>query len=293
MDNTNITDIRNKIDKIDCAIHDLLMQRADIVQEIIAVKQQDNQLNNPKKSTIYRPAREAEILKNMLARHKGVLPHSAIIAMWRFLLSSFCALQTDFSIAYYGVSETEALRDAIRYYFGSTVKLKKAGTELSVLHAVSSDEVTIGILPISSVDAVDEWWLRLPKGMYVSGVLPFVKDDNTVHVRNDYMIVSHSEPVPTGNDKSLFRIIGNPDVGRISVLGCLTDLNKQARSICIFDSKDLSKRFHLVEVDGFFSKEEASDFIDKLRKASKAKIRDVDYLGSYPAPITLLDYNAV
>jgi hypothetical protein len=104
------------------------------------------------------------------------------------------------------------------------------------------------------------------------------------------MIVSHSEPVATGNDKSLFRIIGNPDVGRISVIGCFTDLNQEARSICIFDSKDLSKRFHLVEVDGFFSKEEVVEFIDKLKKTPKAKIRDVDYLGSFPAPISLLDY---
>jgi chorismate mutase / prephenate dehydratase len=286
----NITQIRNKIDKIDCQIHDLLMQRAETIQEIIAVKQSEKQHTSDKKQTIYRPAREAQIIKNMLLRHSGSLPHTTVIAMWRFLIASFCALQTDFSIAYYGVSEAEALRDAIRYYFGSTVKLKKAGTELSVLHAVSSEEVTLGILPISNVDVVDEWWLKLPKNIYVSGVLPFVKDDNTVHVRHDYMIVSHSEPTPTENDKSLFRITGNPDVGRISVINCFSDLKQQARSMCIFDSKDLSQRFHLIEVDGFFDKETAVEFIITLKKTFKEKIFDADYLGSYPAPISLLDY---
>lgn len=289
MDNIELTKIRNKIDNIDCAIHDLLMQRAETVQEIIVAKQQDSQSNG---NTIiaYRPAREAELLKNILTRHKGQLPHTTIIAIWRSLLSAFCALQSDFSIAYFGANEAESVRDAIRYYFGSTVKLRKSGTELSVLHAVSSNDVALGILPISNIDVANEWWLKLPNGMYVSGVLPFVKNDTTVTTRNDYMIVSHSEPVPTGNDKSLFKIIGNPDVGRISVIACFTDLKQQARSLCIFDSKDLSKRFHLIEVNGFFNKDDIAGFADNLQATSNGKIREVDYLGSYPAPIDLLDY---
>jgi chorismate mutase / prephenate dehydratase len=289
MDNAKLTDIRNKIDTIDCKIHDLLMQRADNIQEIIAIKQQDNQ-STQKIITAYRPAREAELLKNILARHKGLLPHATIIALWRSLLSAFCALQADFSVAYFGSNEAEALRDAIRYYFGSTIKLKKSGTELSVLHAVSSHEVALGILPISSVDVVDEWWLKLPHGMYVSGILPFVKNDKTVTIRNDYMIVSHSDPLPSGNDKTLFKITGNPDVGRISVIGCFTELKQKARSLCIFDSKDLSQRFHLIEVEGFFDKQNILDFADNLQNTSNGKILGVDYLGSYPAPIDLLDY---
>ncbi len=291
MDTVELTNIRNKIDKIDYEIHDLLMQRAETVQEIILAKQNTD---TPQGNLVsaYRPAREAELLKNILARHKGRLAHTTIIALWRTLLSAFCALQSDFSIAYFGSNEDEALRDAIRYYFGSAVKLKKSGTELSILHLVSNNDVTLGILPVSNVDVINEWWLKLPKDMYVSGVLPFVNNDNTVTTRNDYMIVSHSKPVPTGSDKSLFRIIGSPDVGRISIITCFTDLKQHARSLCILDSKDLSMRFHLIEVDGFFNTQEVADFINNLKKTSNGKILDVDYLGSYPAPINLLDYQS-
>lgn len=286
MDNNNLKEIRNKIDEIDYAIHDLLIKRAECVDGIIDIKKQDD----TQKFTAYRPAREAEILKNILSRHKGKLPYSTIIGFWRFMLSSFCSLQADFSIAYFGLSEPEALRDAIRYYFGSVIKIKKSGTESSVLHSVSSNEVTIGILPIGSVDTVDEWWLKIPKGIYISGILPYVKDDNAVSIRQDYMIVSNSEPVETGNDKSLFRIFSNPDVGRVTVVGFFNELKKHSRSICIYDTKDLAKRFHLIEVEGFFNKDSLSIFIETLKKNSSGKIRDIDYLGSYPVPISLLDY---
>jgi hypothetical protein len=104
------------------------------------------------------------------------------------------------------------------------------------------------------------------------------------------MIVSHSIPEYTGDDKTLFKITSNSDVGRISVINCFVDLNQQARSICIFDSKDLSHRFHLIEVNGFFDKQSATEFMDTLKNNFKEKLLEVDYLGGYPAPISLLDY---
>lgn len=290
MDTIDIQSVRTKIDKIDYQIHDLLMQRADLVQEVIDIKKFEAQLDTNKTPTIYRPAREAEIVKNILKRHNGLLPHSTIIGLWRFLIASFCALQTDFSIVYYGTSETESLRDLIRYYFGTTVKLKKAGSELSALHSVSSEEVTLGILPVSSVDIADEWWIKLPQNIYVSGLLPFIKDDAVSHTKHDYMIVSLSEPTPSDNDKTLFKVIGNPDIGRGTMINCLSDLNKQARSVSMVDSKALSQKFHLIEINGFYNKQTAVDFMNTLKQNFKDKILDVDYLGSYPAPISLLDY---
>ncbi|MFT6072106.1 MAG: chorismate mutase [Alphaproteobacteria bacterium] len=290
MDNTKLSDVRQKIDMIDTKIHDLLMQRAETVDDVIQAKKRETPTESHADIEIYRPAREAEILKNLLKRHHGALPLCVIIGLWRSLLSAFCNMQADFSIAYFGSNESDSLRDAIRYYFGSMLKLKKAGTELSVLHTVSSKDATLGILPVNNVDIVNEWWLRLPKGVYVSGVLPFVKNDITVTTRNDYMIVSHSKPVATDDDKSLFKISGNPDIGRISVINCFGELQQTARSVSIFDSKDLSQRFHLIEVDGFFDETTIPDFSKKLKNTSKGKILDIDYLGSYPAPINLEDY---
>ena len=43
-------------------------------------------------------------------------------------------------------------------------------------------------------------------------------------------------------------------------------------------------------MNGFFNKDDIAGFADNLQATSNGKIREVDYLGSYPAPIDLLDY---
>jgi hypothetical protein len=104
------------------------------------------------------------------------------------------------------------------------------------------------------------------------------------------MIVSHNKPVKTEHDKSLFKITSNPDVGRVSVINCFNDLEQQATSVSVYDSKDLSYRYHLIEVESFFDMSDGQLFCENLKNISHEKIYAADYLGSYPAPINLEDY---
>jgi chorismate mutase len=287
MDNLQLNNIRKKIDSIDIQIHELLMQRSEVVQEILDAKK----LVSTKNPVIYQPAREAVVLKNILSRHSGKIPHSVIIHLWRSLLSAFCNMQCDFSLIYYSSDNSIALRDALRYYFSSTISFKKSDSEFIVLNTAVNNHNTIGILPINSIDNKNEWWFNFPRQLKVSGRLPFFYNDPIVNLSNDYMIVSQSNPVKTDKDKSLFTITSNPDTGRISVINCFNELNQQANSISVHDSKDLSHRYHLIEIDGFFEESEVHEFCQNLQNISQEKIHAVNFLGSYPAPINLEDYN--
>ena len=99
MSNRTLSDIRQHIDQIDIQIHNLLMERAAVVDDIIELKKKSNHTNNGK-IVAYHPAREALLLKNILERHQGNLPHSVIIELWRSLLSAFCNMQSSFVIGY-------------------------------------------------------------------------------------------------------------------------------------------------------------------------------------------------
>ena len=68
--------IREKIDKLDNQIHDLLMERADLVSDVAAEKRKHN-------LQIVHPAREAMMVRRLLKRHKSVLPEAAVVRIWR------------------------------------------------------------------------------------------------------------------------------------------------------------------------------------------------------------------
>lgn len=290
MQQMTLTDIRHKIDAIDTQIHDLLMQRGALVDDIVTLKKQDA-AQNSQKAVIYQPAREALLLKKILKNHKGNLPYSLIIELWRSLLSAFCGMQCDFSIAFFDPAHDDALRDLIRYYFGSLCTLNKSSSESSILDMVKNDQVTLGILPVTYDEYPTQWWVKLYQDeIFVSNILPFIQNDPIIKTSYNYMVVSKAQPVKTGDDKSLFKVTGSPDVGRVSITSCFAELGYQAHSIAIFDANDLSKRYHLIEVDGFFLSEEIVTFAASLKTSSVNKIFEVDYLGSYPAPVDIRDF---
>src|SRR6185437_12724944 len=75
-----LEDLRRRIDEIDDQIHDLLMRRAELVEAIGNSKKSEN-------APVLRPGREARILRRLVARHRGRLPRSVLVRLWRELLS--------------------------------------------------------------------------------------------------------------------------------------------------------------------------------------------------------------
>src|SRR3977135_297452 len=70
-------DLRQNIDRIDEAVHGLLMERGDIIDRLIAVKQ------TQETGSAFRPAREADMMKRLVDRHTGILPLDPAERIWR------------------------------------------------------------------------------------------------------------------------------------------------------------------------------------------------------------------
>src|SRR5512146_3039883 len=86
----NLATIRREIDSIDDSIHDLIMRRTGLVERIRAAKTGDG---------FYRPAREAEIVRRLMARHSGSFPKISLARMWREMMAAITRLQGPFSVA--------------------------------------------------------------------------------------------------------------------------------------------------------------------------------------------------
>src|SRR6187431_3436838 len=112
---SSLQELRKEIDAIDEQVHNLLMARGDIIDRLISVKQ------TQEVGSAFRPAREANMMRRLVQRHRGILPIDTVESIWRVIISTFTYVQAPFSV-HADLSAGDALmRDAARFHFGFTV----------------------------------------------------------------------------------------------------------------------------------------------------------------------------
>ncbi|MGB6656581.1 MAG: chorismate mutase, partial [Methylovirgula sp.] len=110
-----LADLRAEIDRIDARMHEILMQRGEIIDRLIAVKARAGS------GSAFRPGREADMMRRLVARHQGILPLDTVESIWRIIISTFTFVQAAYSV-HGDVSGGDApLRDCCRFHFGFTV----------------------------------------------------------------------------------------------------------------------------------------------------------------------------
>ena len=167
----SLGDLRKEIDRIDEAMHQLLIERGEIIDRLIAVKR------NQETGSAFRPAREAEMMRRLAKRHKGILPLDTVESIWRVIISTFTYVQAPFSV-HADLSAGDALmRDSARFHFGFTVPFVPHMGAAAVVEAVSSSKGDLGLVPAVPVAGAGAWWsaLEFDSAPKIIARLPFVE----------------------------------------------------------------------------------------------------------------------
>jgi len=170
----SLAELRKEIDAIDEQVHRLLMARGDIIDRLIQVKK------TQEVGSAFRPAREASMMRELVQRHRGILPLDAIESIWRVIISTFTYVQAPFAV-HADLSAGDALmRDSARFHFGFTVPFEPHIGASSVVEAVSESKGDLGLIPAFAVAGAGPWWAALefnaaPK---IIARLPFVERAN-------------------------------------------------------------------------------------------------------------------
>jgi chorismate mutase len=167
----SLADLRKEIDRIDEAMHNLLMERAEIIDRLIAVK------GDQETGSAFRPAREAEMMRRLVKRHKGILPLDTAEGIWRVIISAFTYVQAPFSV-HADLSAGDALmRDSARFHFGFTVPFVPHMGASGVVAAVSFSKGDLGLVPAIAVAGAGAWWsaLEFDAAPKIIARLPFVE----------------------------------------------------------------------------------------------------------------------
>jgi chorismate mutase len=163
--------LRQEIDRIDEAMHRLLMERGRIIDRLIAVKK------TSESGSAFRPGREAAMMRALAARHEGLLPLDTVESIWRVIIATFTYVQAPYSV-HADVSGGDApMRDSARFHFGFTVPYLPQEGATAVIEAVAASRGDLGIFRLDQGASAGAWWRALagegrPK---VIARLPFVE----------------------------------------------------------------------------------------------------------------------
>ncbi|MFC0284717.1 chorismate mutase [Camelimonas abortus] len=163
--------LRAEIDRIDAAMHALLIERSEIIDELIAVKR------TGESGSAFRPGREAAMMRAIASRHRGSLPLDTAEGIWRVIIATFTWLQAPFSVHADISSGDGPMRDSARFHFGFTVPYVPHGSAADVIAAVGRSAGDLGIFRADSGRASIPWWeaLTAADAPKIIARLPFIE----------------------------------------------------------------------------------------------------------------------
>lgn len=131
--------LRAAIDNLDTEMLDLVSRRAQLAHRIGEIKQ----------GNIYRPEREAQVLRRITESNPGPLPEGAVYRIFREVMSACLGLEQPLNIAYLGPAGTFS-ESAARKHFGSAPTLLPQAAIDDVYRAVEAGNAHYGVVPVEN-----------------------------------------------------------------------------------------------------------------------------------------------
>lgn len=272
--------IRKQIDALDDRIHDTLMERAELVLKIGEEKRKKN-------IQVVQPAREARMIRRLLARHNGVLPQMAVVRIWRELVGAVSLLQTGLKVAVATPESRTDYWDLARDYFGSCLPMQKAPSAVSAIGAVREGKATFAVVPWPENEETQPWWAYLGDNtnetLNIIIRLPHGDEPDVHNPDGRALVVSKAGFDDSGDDHSFLLIQCNAQVSRARVVDVAKKLGMTPLSLASSRTTTPdAPTFHLVELDSYLGKDD--ERVQKFAAALEDDYARVTCVGGYPVP---------
>lgn len=245
--------LRREIDALDERLHDLLMERAEIIERVAR--------DGGKSGVPIRPGREASMLRRLLSRHTGALPPHTLVRIWRELFSGALMIEGGLTIAVADGAQPE-LPAVAREHFGPLTSLRRHRTPYQALADLTNGTAHAAVLPLPSDEDDDQaaWWVGLMHGgiprLAIIAKLPFwAKRIEGVPQTGAY-VVSSLTPDSSGADRSLIGIEIAPDTSTARIVGLLKDAGFDVGTILPRRAARREVGYALADVEGLVLRED-------------------------------------
>ncbi|RAK58821.1 chorismate mutase [Phenylobacterium hankyongense] len=148
----SLDDIRARIDAIDADMLRLVDERAGLARAVAAAKAAAGDLGFG-----LRPAREAQLLRRLLAQPRQGASAALVVRVWREMIGASLSLQGPFHLAVWGGRDPTRTVELARLRFGSAPALRHAAKAEDALAAAR----TPGGVAALALTPDTAWWGRL------------------------------------------------------------------------------------------------------------------------------------
>ncbi|MBZ9537797.1 prephenate dehydratase [Modicisalibacter tunisiensis] len=190
----NLDELRQRIDQIDGEILRLISERAECAQQVARVK-----LAEDAGAVFYRPEREAQVLRRIMALNQGPLDAEEVGRLFREIMSACLALEQPVKVAYLGPEGTFTQQAALKHFGESAVSLPMAAID-EVFREVEAGAVNYGVVPVENS---------------TEGVVNHTLDsfmDSSMHICGEVVLRIHHHLLvaPTTRRDKISRIYSHP-----------------------------------------------------------------------------------
>lgn len=254
---------RVEIDKIDEEILQLLNKRMQIVANVKKIKDENGE------KFFIKSAREADMIKDLIAKSNENIPNSTIVSIWRKIITSSNMHEQPLKVAIHNPQGLNDYKYLVREYYADFVPTISCNSVQKTILELENKSSQIAVFAEPKDNDEDEnWWVNLANnqsGIKIFAKLPFFNNENGPNL----YAAAIKEMEKSENDITLLSI-------ELSDEKSQTQLERSLKE-CDFDFlikksaivKNISgARFYFVEIKGFCSE---NDERLNLLKSSEIK----------------------
>ena len=289
--NKTLALFREQIDEIDLKILNLLKDRMSIIKDVGDLKKSYNE------KFYIRSNREADMIKNLVNLSENKFPKSAIINIWRKIITTANMSEQNLRIAIHNPKNISDYLYLIREYYNNDVPIINHDSANSVVSDLENNNAQIGIFALPSSndesdkkeDTKENWWISLANnriGLKIFAKIPFVEFEQKDKNSNSIQLVATAikEPEQSNSDNTIITIETSKEVTKSGIISALKEAEldgKILKSAQIIQFDGI--KFHLIELKGFYLEND-----EILKKFSQTKIKPyVKILGHFAQTILI------
>jgi chorismate mutase len=272
-----LAELRARLDRVDDAIHDLLMQRAEVVEAVAKLTAHGK--------VAFRPGREAEIVRRLLARHTGALPARVLPRLWRELFAATTAMQGAFVVTVCEPEPGGGFVACAREHFGALTPLRAHTSPARAIAEVSAGAATAAVLPLpqEAEPAHAAWWTTLlhrdePR-IHVVARLPFWDPRPEGAPQVQALVVAAAAADASRRDRSLLGFDLPPEMSRARLSAACTAAGLAPAAMILRRDAAAQTAQGLVEVEGHVTEDDP-----RLAVLAETAVRPM-VLGAYAVPV--------
>jgi len=274
----DLDELRRRLDRIDDSLQDLLIERLEVVARVAAQKR--NGTVSP-----YVPAREAEMLRRLVARQGDAFPAGTLVRIWRELLGATTRAQGPFAVGAYAPLETPGVWDLARDHYSSHAPLTAYHTTFQVIRAVAERSVAVGVLPMPQDGDSDPWWRHLlsldAEAPRVVARLPFGPRGNARSDNGDALVIGFGAQQSSGQDRTLLVTENAVQISRGRMVAAFSAIGLTCTFMVSCEHAEAANT--LIEIDGFVPLDDSR--LKALRERLGSDLYRLMAVGGYAVPL--------